>query len=177
MEVNPVRLLDLPHADQTLPDVLSRESMNKLIGSVQPGDRFAAQDVAMLELFYASGLRVSELIGLKLDDWHPLMGMLKVHGKGRKTALCPCIRSLRWQEQHRRTTARAGGRGVDTGKQPTTTIFLSRAGIPLTRVALWQIVRKASAKAGLRPVHPPYAAARSRHLLSGRADLRVIQEI
>lgn len=178
--VNPVRLLDLPKQEQNIPDVLTRETMNKLIESIDPKDRFAVRDAAILELFYASGLRVSELIGLKLEDWHPTMRMLKVHGKGAKDRVVPVhvvatiALNLYITEQR---PALLAVKSINP-KPFTAVIFLSRAGRPLTRVALWQLVRRAAANAGVRPVHPhTLRHTFASHLLSGGADLRVIQEI
>lgn len=176
---NPVRALDLPKAEEKLPDVLSREAMERLIAAVDPNSRLGLRDIAMLELFYASGIRVSELVGLRIEDWHPSMAMMKVSGKGSKDRVVPVHNTAsdaidRYLVQKRPILAAV----KCERRKETDVLFLSRSGLPLTRLALWQLLQHVSAKAGLRPVHPhTLRHSFASHMLSGGADLRVIQEI
>jgi integrase/recombinase XerD len=176
---NPVKALDLPRCEVKLPDVLTRETTTRLLSSVDPANRFAVRDTAMLELFYASGLRVSELIQCELQDWHPSLGLMKVHGKGSKDRVVPVHNTAGAALTRYIDGLRPELFAVESDRhKPTAIIFLSRAGLPLTRIALWQIVRRAAAHAGIRPVHPhTLRHTFASHMLSGGADLRVIQDI
>lgn len=180
IQVNPVELLDLPKPTQTVPDVLSQDMMATLFVGADETDRYAVRDRAMLELFYASGIRVSELIGLHVDDWYPRLGVLKVNGKGSKERIVPvhnvAAKALAdYIAGQRRRLVEVECIKV---KHPTDIMFLSRAGRPLSRVAVWQIIRRLAAHAGIRPVHPhTLRHSFASHMLSGGADLRVIQEI
>lgn len=178
--VNPVRNLDLPVVAHKLPDVLTKETMGRLLAAVDPRSRFALRDRTIIELFYASGLRVSELIDLELDHWYPRMNLVKIHGKGNKERIVPVHDSASAMlskyidevrpELEAIVTARPHGR-VDN-------VFLSRSGLKLTRMGVWLIVRAAAERAGIRPVHPhTLRHTFASHLLSGGADLRVIQEM
>lgn len=179
-KANPVRALDLPQVENKIPDVLSRELMGKLLASVDPADRFALRDTAILEVFYASGVRVSELIGLELEHWFPKLGLLKVHGKGSKDRIVPVHHEAGLALDAYLNGQRPYLAAVHTvaPKAVPRAIFLSRAGRPLTRMAVWQIVRRASDRALIRPIHPhTLRHTMASHLLSGGADLRVIQSI
>lgn len=179
IDSNPVRALDLPQVEQRLPDVLSRESMDKMFAGIDPTDRFAVRDRAILELFYASGLRVSELVELHIEDWHPTLALLKVRGKGAKDRVVP-VHSVAgklldvYLRDHRPALA-----AVKCERAKLSSVFfLSRAGLPLTRCAIWLLIRRISKRAGLNPVHPhTLRHTFASHLLSGGANLRVIQEI
>jgi integrase/recombinase XerD len=180
VKLNPIRLLDLPVVVNKLPDVLSKGLVNQLIASVDTRDRFALRDTAILQMFYASGLRVSELVNLKLGDWYPRLGFLKLGGKGNKDRVVPMHPEAGAALEAYVETLRPKLVAVITAekKDPTERTFLSRAGRPLTRIAVWQLVQRAAAKAGIRPIHPhTLRHTMASHLLSGGADLRVIQEI
>src|SRR5262249_40591233 len=86
---NPTDLLETPHQWKKLPDVLGRDQINALIAAVPPDHRLALRDRAILELFYACGLRASELAELALEDVHADLGVIRVMGKGRKERIVP----------------------------------------------------------------------------------------
>ncbi|HVS73285.1 MAG TPA: site-specific tyrosine recombinase [Phycisphaerae bacterium] len=185
---DPTELLETPHAWKKLPDVLTREQVTALIAAArgagesdqEGGNRYAARDVAIVELFYACGLRASELADLKLDDLHFDLGVVRVIGKGRKERVVPIgapaiaametyLRELRPGLQRVRTTRQKAGAAH---------VFLTRSGGPMTRVVLWQLVQKLARKAGMRAIHPhTLRHSFATHLLSGGADLRVVQEL
>lgn len=181
ISMNPTEHLEKPHSWKKLPDVLGRAQMLGLINAVDPAHRLALRDRAILELFYACGLRASELAELNLSDLHLDLGVIRVLGKGRKERIIPIggpaqaaldsyIKDLR--PQLLQTTSKK--------KRPATSsrVFVSRSGGPITRIVLWQLVRKFAKRAGVRAIHPhTLRHTFATHLLSGGADLRVVQEL
>jgi integrase/recombinase XerD len=156
-----------------LPDVLSREEMALLL--VQPGEETPAEirDSAMLELMYATGIRVSELIGLTVNSINWQVGYLVAMGKGEKERIVPVgqtayERVKRYQEAARPLLLK--GRESDL-------LFLNRSGKGLSRQGFWKIVKKYAAKAGLdKAIHPhTFRHSFASHLLEGGADLRSVQ--
>ena len=156
-----------------LPDVLSREEMALLL--VQPGEETPVEirDSAMLELMYATGIRVSELIGLTVNSINWQVGYLVAMGKGEKERIVPVgqtayERVKRYQEAARPLLLK--GRESDL-------LFLNRSGKGLSRQGFWKIVKKYAAKAGLdKAIHPhTFRHSFASHLLEGGADLRSVQ--
>lgn len=156
-----------------LPDVLSREEMALLLA--QPGAETPAdiRDSAMLELVYATGIRVSELIGLTVNSINWQVGYLVAMGKGEKERIVPVgqtayERVKRYQE---------GARPLLLKGRESELLFLNRSGKGLTRQGFWKIVKKYAAKAGLdKAIHPhTFRHSFASHLLEGGADLRSVQ--
>jgi integrase/recombinase XerD len=169
----PVAHIELARVWMRLPDVLSREEMGLLLA--QPGAATPAEcrDSAMLELVYATGIRVSELIGLTVNSINWQVGYLVAMGKGEKERIVPVGRTAydrvkRYLEGARPLLLK--GRGSDY-------LFLNRSGKGLTRQGFWKIVKKYAAKAGLgKRVHPhTFRHSFASHLLEGGADLRSVQ--
>jgi integrase/recombinase XerD len=182
---DPTELLETPHNWKKLPDVLTRDQVSALIAAAGNADeesanRLALRDIAIIELFYACGLRASELADMTLDDLHFDLGVVRIIGKGRKERIVPVgtpaiaatekyIHNLRPLLLAVKTTR---------AKAKINRLFLTRSGGPMTRVVLWQLVQKLSAKAGLRAIHPhTLRHSFATHLLSGGADLRIVQEL
>ncbi len=178
---NPTELLETPHGWKKLPDVLGKEQMGALLAAAgMEGNRLGLRDQAIVELFYSCGLRASELAELSVEDLHFDLGVVRVLGKGQKERVIPIggpaaeaveayVRELRPVLMGVKTTRVKAGRGR---------LFLTRSGGPMTRVVLWQLVRKLAKKAGLRAIHPhTIRHTFATHLLSGGADLRVVQEL
>lgn len=180
VQVNPTELLEKPHHWQKLPDVLGRAQIMTLINSVDPNTKLALRDRAILELFYACGLRASELADLKLTDLHLRLGVIRVLGKGQKERIVPiggpAVEALeRYMKELRPELVAVKTRRT---KAPASRVFLSRSGGPITRIVLWQFVRRMATRAGMRPIHPhTLRHTFATHLLSGGADLRVVQEL
>jgi integrase/recombinase XerD len=179
---DPTELLETPHAWKKLPDVLTRDQVNALLAAAgtDEDNRLALRDTAILELFYACGLRASELADMTLDDLHFDLGVVRIIGKGRKERIvpvgAPAIAAVEIYIKTLRPTLLA----VKTTrtKAKTNRLFLTRSGGPMTRVVLWQLVQKLARKAGLRAIHPhTLRHSFATHLLSGGADLRIVQEL
>lgn len=165
--------IELAKVWMTLPDTLSREEMERLLNGANDDSPSGLRDRSMLELLYATGLRVSELLSLKINDvnWH--VGYLVVIGKGSKERLVPIGRpALVWLNRY-----------IDRGRQQllggksTQHLFLGRAGNPMSRQAFWKIVKKYVKRAGIMKAIYPHTFRHSfaTHLLEGGADLRAVQ--
>lgn len=171
-----VELLNSPTLWARIPQVLSPESMQKLIDAPQPLDRFYLRDRAILETMYATGGRASEVVGLKLIDLYLDGGFCKCFGKGNKQRIVPlgrlAINALRvYLEQQRPSLIQ--------GHPDAPWVFVSRAGQVLSREMLWVLVKKYVKRAGLNPRVSPHTLRHSfaTHLLAGGADLRAVQEM
>lgn len=174
-------LLESPKPWKRLPDTLNVRQTVALVTSPDCKDQLHLRDRAMLELFYASGLRVSELCGLREGDLNLAGGYVRCMGKGRKERVVPVGRAARdaleAYVQHLRPALLARGGGWKPGS--TRPLFLSRNGGGIERTAAWRVVRKAAQRAGVRGKVSPHTLRHSfaTHLLEGGADLRVVQEL
>ena len=165
-----------PRVEQRLPHTLNEEEVRKLIESVEGKEPLDLRDRAMLELTYASGLRVSEVTGTRLESLNLDEGWIRVTGKGNKTRLVPV------GLQARNAIQRYLGAARPALVKPKTQswIFLNRRGGKLTTARIWQIFRERAQEAGLEPgrIHPHLLRhSFAIHLLGNGADLRVIQEM
>lgn len=165
-----------PRVEMRLPDTLNEAEVQSLIESVQGHGPLDIRDRAMLEIFYASGLRISEVTGARLENLDLEEGLIRITGKGNKTRLVPVGAAARGAVQ----------RWLDVGRtklvRPRTQsfVFLNRNGGKLTTARVWQIVKERTKLAGLDPakVHPHLLRhSFATHLLGNGADLRVIQEM
>lgn len=180
-------LLERPHKWRKLPGVLSPKQLRDLIEAPHPPDKVDEhtlplwiRDRAILELMYASGLRASEVLMLKLGDRLERARTLRVMGKGRKQRLVPmgvpAADALADYLRDGRPRLLNAERAADRSDKGC--VFLSKNGRPLTRARLQVIVRHYAAKAGLGHVHPHMLRhSFATHLLAGGADLRVVQEL
>jgi integrase/recombinase XerD len=177
---NPTEHLDPPHHWKKLPDVLGRPQMNALLAAVDPEDRLALRDRAILELFYACGLRASELAELKIEDLHFDLGIIRVIGKGMKERIIPIGAPAMAAIKEYLAVLRPQLTAVKSrrAKAAPNRVFVSRSGGPITRIVLWQFVQRMARRAGMRAIHPhTIRHTFATHLLSGGADLRVVQEL
>ena len=166
--------IERPKPEQSLPKVLGRAQVDQLIAAPDPKSTLFARDVAILELLYASGLRASELCDLKVRDVNLQVGCVRVLGKGMKERIVPLGRAA----------AEAVGRYLldcrpRLERSHSDRLFLSRTGKPLERIGLWMLVEKYGRKSGLLKSISPHVLRHcfASHLLSGGADLRVVQEL
>jgi integrase/recombinase XerD len=171
-----VELLSSPALWERIPQVLSPESVEKLLAAPLAGDRFYLRDRALLETLYATGSRASEVVGLRLADLYLDSGFCKCLGKGNKQRIVPlgrpALESLRaYLSDLRPQLARAA--------TDSPWVFVSRGGRVLTREMIWNIVKKYARRAGLNVHVSPHTLRHSfaTHLLSGGADLRTVQEL
>ncbi|CAH2031727.1 site-specific tyrosine recombinase XerD [Trichlorobacter ammonificans] len=171
--VNPATLVDAPRTARTLPMFLNNSEVEALLAA-PAGDRPEdIRDRAMLELLYATGLRVSELVGLKLRELNLAVGYLMTVGKGNKERLVPvgetaCRRVADYLERVRTRQDPEGSK---------THLFLSRLGEAMTRQAFWNIIKKRAYQAGIARNISPHTLRHSfaTHLLANGADLRSVQ--
>ncbi len=183
LDTNPTELIDRPSQWKKVPGVLSPRSIRALLDAPQPGDdddpsmpQLWVRDRAMLEVMYACGLRASETADLHVDEIYFTLGVVKATGKGNKQRLVPFGDPARNALQRYLTECRP--RLIRPDSRDAGRLYLSRTGRPLERVAIWQIVKRCAAAAGLKNVHPHVLRHTfATHLLGGGADLRIVQEL
>jgi len=164
-----------PRAEQHLPGTMNEPDTRLLVESITGNDPLDRRDRAILELFYASGLRLSELLNARLENLSLEEGWIRITGKGSKTRLAPvgtaACAALTAYLNHARPAL--------VKPKTQSHIFLSRSGTLLTRARVWQIVKARAAAAGLGDHVHPHLLRHSfaTHLLNNGADLRVIQEM
>lgn len=174
---NPAELVRGGVVKQQLPDTLAAQTVSVLLNSIDPQELpFGARDRAMLEMLYGSGLRVSELTGLRADQLNWEESFLRITGKGGKTRYVPlgamAAKALRHYVQHARPKLENPNRRVPH-------LFLSNRGAALTRERIRQIICTRAAQAGIQEHVFPHILRHSfaTHLLENGADLRVIQDM
>ncbi|MGM9987038.1 MAG: site-specific tyrosine recombinase XerD [Bacillaceae bacterium] len=167
--------VDTPQGERTLPKVLSLGEVEKLLQAPDVSKPFGMRDKAMLELLYATGLRVSELINLDLSDVHLSMGFVRTVGKGSKERIVP----LGHHAAEAIEAYIANGRPRLVGKQHTEALFLNHHGNRLTRQGFWKILKRLTKEAGIEKELTPHTLRHSfaTHLLENGADLRAVQEM
>ena len=172
---NPAEHLPTPRIERYLPETLNARQVEKLLASVQDTDPFGSRDRAILELLYASGLRVSELCNARLENLNLDSGFIRVTGKGNKTRIVPVGSKACDAIRHYLTSERPTLVAPKTGAE----IFLSVRGRKLTPQRIWQLVKIYAARTGLESNVYPHIFRHSfaTHLLGGGADLRIIQEM
>lgn len=170
---DPARLIDLPRTSLKLPDVLSREEIEVLMQAPDTDKPLGARDAAMLELLYAAGLRVSELINLKLQDINLEAGFVRVFGKGSKERIVPIGMQAKEKIEYYLKTVRS----KRLKKQSSPYLFVARANRPMTRQGFWKLLRRYALQADLNKKITPHSLRHSfaSHLLEGGADLRAVQ--
>lgn len=177
IDADPSEQLEPPKTWRRLPNVLTRAEVERLLESPDPGHRLYWRDRAMLELAYASGVRVSELTRLKVRDVDLEDGFATVYGKGSKERLVPvggaAIRAITTYLRELRGRLE-GGSGKGEG-----VLFLNARGGPLTRMGVWKILRKHVEGAGITRKVTPHTLRHTfaTHLLEGGADLAAVQEM
>lgn len=170
---DPSRLIDLPKAGLKLPTVLSVKDVQALLEVPDRLTPLGSRDAAMIELLYGAGLRVSELVGLKLQDVNLEAGFVRVFGKGGKERIVPFGAFAR----DRLAAYVKDARPVLLKRIVSPYLFTARAGKPMTRQGFWKMLKKYGLKAGIKKKLTPHALRHSfaSHLLEGGADLRAVQ--
>jgi len=173
IEIDPTLKLDPPKKPPRFPRTLSEADVEALLAQPDPETQLGLRDRAMLEVLYASGLRVSELTRLKLAEVSLDMGVVRIFGKGSKERLVPLgEEALAWLSRYSKEA-----RPALLKKRPSDFVFVTGRGGPMTRQAFWQLVKRRAASAipgkSLSPHTLRHAFAT--HLLNHGADLRVVQ--
>ncbi len=170
---NPAKLIDLPKTSLKLPHVLSKDEIELLLEAPDTSKPLGVRDAAMLELLYAAGLRVSELINLKLQDINLEAGFVRIFGKGSKERIVPIGMHARKKINHYLNTARS----LRLKQTSSPYLFIARLGKPMTRQGFWKLLRRYAILAGLNKKITPHSLRHSfaSHLLEGGADLRAVQ--
>jgi integrase/recombinase XerD len=169
-------LLSAPKLARRIPGTLTTGEIERLLAAPAGGDAISLRDRAILELFYSSGLRVSELGGILLQQIDLKDGFLRVFGKGSKERVVPIGGRAREALETYLTAARSH---FVKPKKTGSAVFLSERGTAISRKMLWVLVKKYAKRAGIEKPVKPHLLRHSfaTHLLSGGADLRAIQEM
>lgn len=173
LRTSPARLLKTPKVVKRLPRILSHQEVERLISQPDTGHHLGQRDKAMLELLYATGLRVSELVGLRVSNINLEAGYVRMVGKGSKERMIPiggkAIEALKDYIPN--------GRFVLLRKRTSPYLFLTLRGRPMTRQGFWKIIKGYGLKAGIKTRLTPHKLRHSfaSHLLEGGADLRSVQ--
>jgi integrase/recombinase XerD len=176
IEKDPTELIEGPKIGRKLPDTLSYPEIEKLLEAIDLSTPEGGRNRAMLEVLYSSGLRVSELVELKLNNIYVDVGFLRVIGKGNKERLVPigrdALKYLRIYIQEIRVH-------VPVQKGFEGHVFLNRRGKRLTRVTVFTVIKELAKKTGLKKDISPHTFRHSfaTHLIEGGADLRAVQEM
>lgn len=173
MREDPCLGIESPRLGRPLPASLSEADVETLLSAPDTCKVLGHRDRAMLELLYATGVRVSELVTLRLDQVNLRQGVVRVVGKGGKERLTPMgEEAMAWMEDYLENSRRRL-----LGERRSDSLFVTRRALPMTRQAFWHIVKRYARKAGIRKELSPHTLrhAFATHLLNHGADLRVVQ--
>ncbi|CAH0292096.1 Tyrosine recombinase XerD [Peribacillus frigoritolerans] len=168
--------IETPKPERSLPKVLSMEEVEALLEAPKKMDEFGLRDKAMLELMYATGMRVSELISMDVSDVHASMGFVRCVGKGNKERIIPIGQTALGAIEHYLESSRGK---MASPKHRTDSLFLNHHGNRLTRQGFWKILKKLVKSAQIEKEITPHTLRHSfaTHLLMNGADLRAVQEM
>ncbi len=170
---NPTEYLDSPRLKRNLPPILSVEEVERLLEAPRPGEPTGLRDKAMLELLYATGLRVTELVRLKLSEVNLVVGYVRCLGKGSKERIVPLgTQAVHWVKRYLEEA-----RPVLAQGRSSPYLFLGRGGKALTRQGFWKLLKAYVRAAGIGKRVSPHTLRHSfaTHLLERGADLRALQ--
>lgn len=171
---DPTALLEMPKLGRSLPKTLTETDVESLLDSPDTEAELGLRDKAMLELMYATGLRVSELVNLALEQINLQAGVVQVIGKGGKERIVPMgDEAAHWLQQY----LRRGRALLANSAMANDAVFLSRRGSAMTRQNFWHIVKRYAKRCGIAADISPHGLrhAFATHLLNHGADLRVVQ--
>lgn len=173
---NPTELLEAPKLKRALPDVLSFEEIERMIAAIDLSTPEGERNKAILETMYSCGLRVSEVVNLKISQLYLDVGFIRVIGKGDKERLVPIGSSAVKHINVYKNNVRVH---LDVKKGNEDILFLNKRGTRLSRVMIFYIIRDTAKKAGIRKTVSPHTFRHSfaTHLVEGGADLRAVQEM
>lgn len=178
-EANPAELIELPKKAQNLPEVLNPDEVSAIIDIPDRETDAGIRNAAILETLYATGMRVSELVNLSLDNLIFEIGFIRVTGKGNKERLVPVGEVAQTALEHYIEAVRPKFKSDKNPQKAENKVFLSQRGNPLSRMSIWNIVNDAAERAGIEKNVYPHIFRHSfaTHLLEGGADLRAVQEM
>ncbi|MGV3586734.1 MAG: site-specific tyrosine recombinase XerD [Adhaeribacter sp.] len=176
LSADPTETIEAPKLDRKLPDTLNVEEIEQLFSAIDVSTPEGTRNKAMLETLYSSGLRVSELVELRISNFYESLGFLKVIGKGDKERLVPIGRDAL---KYIRIYLDGIRCHLQIKKGNEDYIFLNRRGAKLTRVMVFTIIKQLAQKVGLNKQISPHTFRHSfaTHLIEGGADLRAVQEM
>jgi integrase/recombinase XerD len=176
IDINPTDLLEMPRLSRKLPDILNIHEINALIEAIDASKRNGMRDKAILETLYGCGLRVTELITLRISNVHAENEFIKVVGKGDKERLIPIGNTALKFMQIYLTEVRVHI-PVKSGYEDY--IFLNPGGTGLSRISVFKLIKSLALKAGIKKSISPHTFRHSfaTHLIDGGADLRAVQEM
>lgn len=168
-------LLSAPRMTRRMPGTLTAEEVERLLEAPDPATPYGLRDRAFLELFYSSGLRVSELCSLTLQQVDLENGLLRVYGKGSKERVVP----VGSKAKEALEAYLLAGRPVLVKAKTGSSVFISERGTAISRKTIWVLIKRHAARAGIEKPVKPHLLRHSfaTHLLAGGADLRAIQEL
>ena len=174
---DPMQLIDTPKKASTLPKAISPQAVEQLLEAPDTTTPLGVRDRTILELMYATGLRISELVNLKLSDMHLTMGFIQTMGKGEKERIIPLGEiASQWLDHYL-----DGARVYLQDQSPETSeyVFLNSRGKSLSRQGVWKKVKQLALEAGIDQNVTPHTLRHSfaTHLLENGADLRMVQEL
>lgn len=173
---NPVERISPPKISRKLPEVLNVREINLILEQPNVKDTIGLRDKAILELFYACGTRISELINIKVNDLFLSEEVIRVFGKGSKERLIPIGSSaIRWIVKYLKKSRPLLVKNIKSENY----LFLNQRGTKFSRMGIWKIVRQYVKQAGIeKNVHPhTFRHSFATHLIEGGADLRAVQEM
>ncbi len=178
-EANPAELVELPKKAKNLPEVLNAEEVSTIIDTPNRETDVGIRNAAVLETLYATGMRVSEMVNLELDNLIFEIGFIRVVGKGNKERLVPVGEVAQSALEHYIELVRPKYLNDKNPQKAKNRVFLSQRGNPLSRMSIWNIVNDAAERAGIEKNVYPHIFRHSfaTHLLEGGADLRAVQEM
>ena len=171
---NPTALVSAPRIHRSLPQAMNERDVEKLLQAPDLASDYGMRDRCMLELMYSSGLRVSELVGLQLNQVNTRLGLVRLVGKGSKERVVPVgEEALHWLQRYLQQARPA----LQVTAAINDALFLSSRGTAITRQAFWQNIKKHLLTAGVKTVFSPHSLrhAFATHLLNHGADLRTLQ--
>jgi integrase/recombinase XerD len=176
LKQNPAELLETPKLTRKLPTFLSVEEIDKMIACIDRSTPEGERNISIIETLYSCGLRVSELVNLKITDLHLENGYIKIEGKGNKERLVPIGKTAKKLIRNYINVVRINQR---IKKDSEDIVYLNNRGGKLSRVMVFYIIKDLADKAGLKKILSPHSFRHSfaTHLVEGGADLRAVQEM
>lgn len=176
LEGNPTKLLEAPKIGRKLPNILSVEEVDSILNAVEMYKPEGQRNKAIIETLYSCGLRVSELIGVKLSNINFRLGVIKIEGKGNKERIIPLSKNAKQEIKQYMKVYRDY---LDIQEEYKDILFLNKRGTSLSRVMVFNIIKHLADRAGIKKSISPHTFRHSfaSHLVSNGADLRAVQDM